>query len=209
MASFSLSLRNEAVRTYPDVEALLPAVGQGDLGVELDGEALAVVAALVAVLVPDTATEAAVEGDVAERGGDHLDVGSGSHQGRAPAASGCRTDSGKGEEKGSEVGERGVSFCSRSGVVCAVGRARDKTRGLESTIYIFFIFNSHSLLTLFLPLVLFSFSFRSFSSTFLQSGRVCKPTDTSNSGSNRPCACKNVCLVGCAGPLIFTSHSDA
>jgi hypothetical protein len=37
-------------------------------------------------LVPDTATEAAVEGAVAERGGDHLDVGSGSHQGPAPAA---------------------------------------------------------------------------------------------------------------------------
>ena len=36
---------------YPDVEALLPVVGQGDVGVELDGDALAVVAALSALCV--------------------------------------------------------------------------------------------------------------------------------------------------------------
>jgi hypothetical protein len=74
--------------TYPDVEALLPVVGQSDVGVELDGDALAVVAALAAVApaaaspAPAAPPAAAVEGAVAQRGGDHLDVGRSSHQGQ-------------------------------------------------------------------------------------------------------------------------------
>lgn len=79
-------------QTYPDVEALLPVVGQRDFGVELDGDALAVVAALGAAApgaspappAPSAGAGAgtAVEGAVAQRGGDHLDVGRSSHQGQ-------------------------------------------------------------------------------------------------------------------------------
>ena len=72
--------------TYPDVEALLPVVGQRDVGVELDGDALAVVAALGAAAPAAAASPApaapAAEGAVAQRGGDHLDVGRSSHQGQ-------------------------------------------------------------------------------------------------------------------------------
>ena len=79
-------------QTYPDVEALLPVVGQRDFGVELDGDALAVVASLGAAApgaspappAPSASAGAgtAVEGAVAQRGGDHLDVGRSSHQGQ-------------------------------------------------------------------------------------------------------------------------------
>jgi hypothetical protein len=111
-------------RTYPDVEALLPVVGQGDLRVELDGDSLAVVAAFVVVLVPGTATEAAVEGAAAERRGDHLDVGSGSHQGRAPAAP---------PDAGREGGEEFLALLFAVVVLCAPGgvrRARDEGGGV-------------------------------------------------------------------------------
>lgn len=78
-------------RSYPDVEALLPVVGQGDVGVELDGDALALVAALgapgVAVAVaPARPPAAAVEGATAQRRGDHLDVGSSGHPERRQGA---------------------------------------------------------------------------------------------------------------------------
>jgi hypothetical protein len=56
-------------------------VGQRDVGVELDGDALAVVAAPAPSRQAPVAA-AAVEGAVLQRGGDHLDVGRSSHQGQ-------------------------------------------------------------------------------------------------------------------------------
>jgi hypothetical protein len=56
-------------------------VGQRDVGVELDGDALALV-----VAAPSRSRQApvaaAVEGAVLQRGDDHLDVGRSSHQGQ-------------------------------------------------------------------------------------------------------------------------------
>jgi hypothetical protein len=116
--------------------------GQRDVGVELDGDVALAAAAAAAPAPASPAPAAAVEGAVAQRGGDHLDVGRGSHQGQvggsgggghgAPAPAGLwverrRCAAGKREWRGKEVAFR----CG--GVVCGSGRVGQELKRTRYT----------------------------------------------------------------------------